>query len=50
MGIDAENAIGLANRKFEKRARLVEKTVDQTDDQSPASIDSVWNTAKKKHP
>ena len=50
MGFDAENAIGTANRTFEKRARLVETVVDQTHDQSPASIDALWTAAKKEHP
>lgn len=50
IGIDAENAINSANRKFESRARIVESAVQQEPKQTPDSIHGAWLQAKTRHP
>jgi MazG family protein len=50
LGIDAENAINHANRKFESRARIVETEVEREPAQTTATVHRAWLTAKRQYP
>ena len=50
LGIDAENAINHANRKFESRARIVESEVNQDPAPTPDAVHRAWLNAKRQHP
>lgn len=47
LDVDAETALRSANHKFEARVRYVESHLDSDKAHDAASIDQLWNTAKK---